>query len=231
MGPSPADCRPLQCTPGPQTPLPSARGGPGQGRLWGCWPPPAHSWPLHLPGVLCQCKEHPAAPGGQDVGDGGREPSQGPRAGVKVRMRVFVFLALRENRTKPQGRRTRSLTMAVPTEKAAIRQAMPRGRRRQQRQGLGGGGGGGDGRRARGCDHSWLGRCAPRGLRLPGLLGLRPRPASAPPRVGPAHAQPLASLRGGAGPAGARALVLLLLEAAGPAPWHPHSLSRPRPWA
>lgn len=61
-----------------------------------------------------------------------------PGAGVEVRLRVFVFLALLGNGTKPRGRRMRSLTKAVPTEKAAIIQAMPRGRRR--RRGPGGGG-------------------------------------------------------------------------------------------
>lgn len=36
--------------------------------LWGCWPPPAHSWPLRLPRVPGGCKEHPEAPGEQDGG-------------------------------------------------------------------------------------------------------------------------------------------------------------------
>lgn len=59
-----------------------------------------------------------------------------PGAGVKVRARVFVSLALLENSTKPQGRKMRSLTKAVPTEKAAVRQAMPRGRRGRRRRRL-----------------------------------------------------------------------------------------------
>lgn len=63
-----------------------------------------------------------------------------PGAGVEVRLRVFVFLALLGNGTKPRGRRMRSLTKAVPTEKAAIIQAMPRGRRWRRRRGPGGGG-------------------------------------------------------------------------------------------
>lgn len=56
-------------SPGPR-PLRQRRRG--QGR-------PAHSWSLHLPGVLRRCKEHPAVPGGQDVGDGRRAPPRGPR--------------------------------------------------------------------------------------------------------------------------------------------------------
>lgn len=137
---------------------------------------------------------------------------------------LCVFPALLENRTKPRGRRMRSLTMAVPTEKAAIRQAMPRGRRRRRQRGQGGGG---DGRRARGCARSWLGRCARRELGLGLQLGSCPAPPR--PRPRPAHAPRLAGEGSGAGPPGARALVLLLLAVAGGAPWHPRSWSRPPP--
>lgn len=84
-------------------------------------------------------------------GDGNRAPP--PGLGGKCQdagAGLCAFLILLENRTKLRGRGMRSLTMAVPTEKAAIRQAMPRG---------GGGGGSGgdeaagdeDRRRARGC--------------------------------------------------------------------------------
>lgn len=54
---------------------------------------------------------------------------------------LCAFLALLENRSKPRRRRMPSLTMAVPTEKAAIRQAMPRGRRARAAAAAGTGGG------------------------------------------------------------------------------------------
>ena len=75
---------------------------------------------------------------------------------------LCAFLILLENRTKPRNRRMRSLTMAVPTEKAAVRQAMPRGRRR----------------RGRGCGRR--GRAAGKRLRSPQARRLRPTRAPAP---------------------------------------------------
>lgn len=80
--------------------------------------------------------QRPVAPGGQDVGGGSRAPPQEPRGRCQGESAGLCVLALLENRTKPREPRMSSLTMAVPTEKAAIRQAMPRGR--QRRRGRGG---------------------------------------------------------------------------------------------
>lgn len=108
---------------------------------------------------------------------------------------LCAFLILPENRTQPRGQRMRSLTMAVPTEKVAIRQAMPRGRRRRRRQGQG------CGRRGRAAgtrlrSHR-LGCYAPRGLGLQ----LYSSGAPAPPTTRPLRPRPLPAIgrRAGAG--------------------------------
>lgn len=100
-------------------------------------------------------------------GNGRRTSPRGPRGGCKGEgAGLCAFLALLENRSKPRGRRMRSLTMAVPTEKAAIRQAMPRGRRARAA-------GGGHGRRRRR-------RARAAGTRLRSLQARLLRPAPAP---------------------------------------------------
>lgn len=170
--------------------------------LWGCWPPP------HAPGPSA-C---PAAPAGARstprlqvvrAGSRSRASPRGPRGGRQGEgAGLCAFLALPENGSKPRGRRMRSLTMAVPTEKAAIRQAMPRGRRaRAAAAGTGGG-------REAALAPGWA--AAPR---AGSGSGCRWGSSAPPRRAGPAPAQPtqprLAGARGGAEPAGARALVLL----------------------
>lgn len=132
--------------------------------------------------------------GGGRLSRGSGDRCQGAGAGL------CAFLILLENRTKPRGQRMRSLTMAVPTEKAAVRQAMPRGRRRWGR-GCGQRGRAAGKRRAR----PRLGGCAGRGIWLWLWLRLRPqlwpRPRPRPARAGPARDPRLAGAqgRGGAG--------------------------------
>ncbi|XP_037597986.1 translation initiation factor IF-2-like [Cebus imitator] len=147
---------PAQAAPPPQSPVRSGSPGPHVPRpepirsrplvhLQGCSLPSPHSRPLHLVRVPGQCEGHPEAPGGPS-GEAGAAIGAGRLNGVpwvsaqRTRSRegcqvehasLCVFPALLENKTEPGWRRMRSLTMAVPTEKAAIRQAMPRGRRRR----------------------------------------------------------------------------------------------------
>lgn len=121
-----------------QAPRPSPGGRRGQGHLstygaaGGLPPIPGPSaFPASSAGAKSSLRGQAGA-----GGDGRRAPPRRPRGGCQGEgAGLCAFLAFLENRTKPRGGRMLSLTMAVPTEKAAIRQAMPRGRRRQRRRG------------------------------------------------------------------------------------------------
>lgn len=105
-------------------------------------------------------QKHPDAPGGRGGGERSRAPLQGAPGQCPEDALLggwcedqcagfCVSCFPRRLNPAPSAKDVR-LTMAVPTEKAAIRQAMPRGRRRRQwwwwwRRG------GGCGRRGRGC--------------------------------------------------------------------------------
>lgn len=151
---------------------------------------------------------------------GGRLPGD-PGAGVRVKVRVFVRFLLSWKIEPSPGEEgcSHSPWRCRPRKRPSDRPCPGGG------GGRGGGDkteGGGDGRRARGCARS----CAPRGSSSSFCCRWGSRPAPAPPtprpvvatpttaRSGPAHAPRLAGARG-AWPAGTRALVLLLLRAAG----------------
>jgi hypothetical protein len=148
--------RPLPSTPrGSKAPNPSRRSGRGQGHLPTCGAVPRPSpGPSTSRASSASARSIPRL----QVARAGSERSrtlftsalgQRPEDALRGsgcehrRAALCVFLALLENETQPSGGRMRSLTMAVPTEKAAIRQAMPRGRRQR----------GGCGRRGRGCGY------------------------------------------------------------------------------
>lgn len=166
------------------------------------------------------------------MGDG-TAPLRECGAGVKVRVRTCVFSALPENRTDPGGAGCAHSPWRCRPRKQPSDRPCP-------------GGGGGDkaaaaGTRRRGQggheaaltpgSAAALGSGSGSGCRWArAAAGLRP-PAPPRPRPRPARAPGLAGVRSGAGPAGERALVLLLRRVAGPAPGLPGSGSRPRPWA
>lgn len=141
-----------------------------------------------------------------------------PEAAVRVRVRVFVrFWLCWKTEASPGGEGcAHSPWRCRPRKRPSDRPCPGGGGHGRRAAGTGGGGGGGHGRRARGCARSRLGCCVPRRLQLGLPLGRWPRPTlPRRPRPRPAHAPRLAGERGGAEPAGARALVLLPRRAAG----------------
>lgn len=193
-------------------PLPRARGPtpPSEAQ------PSVHLWGRSLPRAQLRAPQRPGLQPGRGEPRGTRGLGGG---GVGVRalgagqpqvstrrtgcwadggVRVFVRFLLSLERNRARRAKETTLTMTVPTEKAAIRQAMPRGRRQRGR--------GGDEARRRlgrgGRDEAALAAaplCAG---------GLHPAGARAP-RPAPRPDWPATR----AGGAGARALVLLLLGA------------------
>ena len=196
-------------------------------------------WDLLLPSLRPLALRLPRVPAASSIlrrqaARAGGGVSRAPPPGLTGRCQgagLCAFLILRENRTR--GPQMRSLTMAVPTEKVAIRQAMPRGRRRRGR---------GCRRRGRAAgtrlrSHR-LGSCAPRGLGLrlyspgapapPTTRPLRPRPL--PAHTAPPSTSDWPAPGGGAEPTGARALVLLLRGRGWPSSLHTRSSGCPSPW-